>query len=542
MTPIRHSDQQEGRRREQRLRKIHLPPLIQALLRPSAYSHGAHRVRLAETHISWVLLTGAYAYKVKKPVKLPFLDFSSLQLRLDACREELRLNRRFAPELYLDVVPITGSAEHPLVGGEGVPLEYAVKMRQFPADRQLDRVLDAGGLSPRDMEQFGRSLAALHATLPSAAAGTEYGLPSQVQTPLRDSLHDLLQGTGDDALRSRLEQIGQWVTRRGTELAPVFDARRLAGCVRECHGDLHLANLVSLDQGIVPFDCIEFSPGLRWIDTVSDTAFLLMDLAHRGHPGLGYAFLNGYLEAGGDYAGVRTLHYYAVYRALVRAKVAMIRWQSLAVDKRRRQHLDECIDYVRQALYWTRRARPGLILMHGLAGSGKTRYSGELAERLPAIRVRSDVERKRMHGIAPQGRSGSGVGAGIYTVDAGRQVYSHLVDLARALIEGGETAIIDATFLHQAARRHFAALAQQLDVPMAIVDCQAPPAELERRLVERAREGKDASEADVAVLRHQLGHNDPLDDAERAHTLTVDTTRAPPFDALLAQLRTLLGR
>ena len=282
----------------------------------AAFAHAVHSVRLVETHISWVLLTGDYAYKIKKPVKLHFLDFSSLPLRLAACQDELQLNHRFAPELYLGVVPIVGSADAPQMDGVGTPFDYAVKMRQFPAAQQLDLLLVSGHLAMRDLENFGRSLAALHASLPTVPMTADFGDAPQIQAPLGESLRDLKQGAENGDLHNALQTIGDWSVLRYTALLSAFGSRKLAGRVRECHGDLHLANLVNLDRGIVPFDCIEFSAGLRSIDVFCDAAFLVMDLIYRGHAELAYAFLNGYIEEGGDYDGLRTLHYYLVYRAL----------------------------------------------------------------------------------------------------------------------------------------------------------------------------------------------------------------------------------
>lgn len=518
-----------------------VPPLIERLMRPLAFDHPVRAIDLVETHISWVLLTGDYAYKIKKPLKLPFLDFSSLQLRLTACQDELRLNRRFAPDLYLEVVPITGSAEEPRVGGASAPFEYAVKMRQFPPERQLDHLLTAGKLSPEDLAEFGRALSKLHAALPTAPGSTDFGDPPQVHAPLRDSLRDLLQGVPDETVQRELHRISEWLDRQYQALVPILVSRKQAGRIHECHGDLHLANLVKTDRGIVPFDCIEFSAGLRWIDVISDTAFLVMDLVQRGHTDLAYTFLNAYLEASGDYEGVRVLHYYAVYRALVRAKIAMIRQTGSSIEQRT-HHADECSSYVRQALHWARESASGMVLMHGLAGSGKTRVSGDVAARLPAVRVRSDVERKRLYRMPQQARSGSQPGAGLYNAAAKQDVYSRLLAIVHDILGGGETAIVDATFLSFDERNRFDLLARQLGLPLAILDCVAPLAELESRIAGRLRQGNDASEADAAVLRYQLAHHSPLREAEHDRTLTVDTTKPPSPHLWCEQLRTLLER
>lgn len=512
--------------------------LVQALLRQAPPCPGEDAPRLVETHISWVLLSGGLAYKIKKPVCLPFLDFSSLERRKAACEEELRLNRLLAPQLYLEVVPICGSPAQPELGGDGVPIEYAVKMRRFPQSQELDRLLEAGALSAPELERFGGELARLHERAAIAPADGPFGAPDRVQAPFRDTLRDLRAGAPPDC-RAGLERLDAWLAGAEAALADVLAARKHGGRIRECHGDLHLGNLVLLDGAVVPFDRIEFSEELRWIDVVSDLAFLVMDLDRRGRPDLAYAFLVAYLEGGGDYAGLRLLRYYEVYRALVRAKIAMIRWQA-AGSPPQSGDAAECGAYVGWAGRRIGHRRPGLVLMHGLSGSGKTRVSGALVRALPAVRVRSDLERKRMHGLQPQQRGDAAPGAGLYSAAAGERVYGALAGIAQAALAGGETLIVDAAFLKAAERRRFFELAAQLGAPCAIVECTAPAAELERRVRRRAEEGRDASDAGLAVLQAQFGWREPLDAAERARALTVDSAAASDPAALAGALRRLL--
>ncbi len=515
-----------------------LPPLIAALKQAAAYPHPVGAVRVAETHISWVLLTGAYAYKIKKSVNLGFVDFSTLEQRRQACLDELRLNRRFAPQLYLDVVPITGTAECPRIGGDSEPFEYAVQMREFPQDAQLDRLLAAGQLDAGDMQALGESIAALHADAPRADAALAYARPAQIRRDAQDNLDALAAGTAGDP-HAAVAALAAWTDAEHRRLAALMAARHDQGFVRELHGDLHLANLVRIDQRILPFDCIEFSAALRWNDTISDLAFLTMDLRRRGHAEFAYPLLNRYLERSGDYAGMRLLRFYEVYRALVRAKIAMIR-RDAASGAARAAAQRELEAYLGLAQARAAGTRAALVLMHGLSGSGKTRLSSGLIGTLPALRVRSDVERKRLHGLDAAQHSGSAPGAGIYTVAASAQTYALLAQAAHAIIAGGETAVVDAAFLRRADRARFRALAQTLGVPLLLVSCSAPPEVLRARLQRRAASGTDASEADLAVLERQLASAEPLDADERARAIEVATTQGVAPDDLAQRLRARL--
>ncbi len=513
------------------------PPLIAALLRPEAYPHPVASIAVAETHISWVLLTGKYAYKIKKPVQLPFLDFSTLDLRRQACEQELRLNRRFAPHLYEAVVPICGTPLQPRIGGDGPPFEFAVKMRQFPAAGQLDHRLEEGRLDGDDLEAFGQALAQLHARAAVSTTDDRFSTASHVQAPLHDTLEDLLQELTAPEQQESLHHLGRWCAARENEFASLFEARKRNGRIREGHGDLHLANLVWLDGAIVPFDCIEFSDDLRWNDVISDAAFLVMDLLHRNCGPLAYRFLNAYLEAGGDYEGLPLLPYYLVYRALVRAKVETIRARGLD-QTARGEHLDTANAYVALARSLAFDRHPLLILMHGLSGSGKSWISRRLAPELPAIRIRSDVERKRLHGLAAQARTGSEPGGGIYSGPSTDQTYHHLSRLAKAALEGGENVIVDACFLKAPQRSALLAMARQAGIPCRIVDCRAPAAVLESRVSIRAQGGHDASEADARILAGQRATEDPLNDDELALTVPIDSSAPLDLQALIRRLRT----
>ncbi len=296
-------------------------------MRPDAYLHDCDRIELVETHISWVLLTGTFVYKIKKPVDFGFLDFSTLALRRRYCEEEVRLNRRFAESLYLDVVPITLTDGVARFGGDGEPVEYAVRMRQFPGEMQLDRLLAAGALAAEELAAFGGTLATVHDTLPRVAADAKFGSAEAVLDPITENFLQVRQSLFASVRPQQIDGLEAWSNARHAELVPTIERRRRDGFVRECHGDMHLSNLVRLDDGIHAFDCIEFSEALRWIDVISDAAFLIMDCEVRNRSDLAYAFLDRYLEHTGDYRAGALLGFYLVYRSMVRAKVAALQAQ-----------------------------------------------------------------------------------------------------------------------------------------------------------------------------------------------------------------------
>lgn len=487
--------------------------------------------QVVETHISVVVLAGEHVYKFKKAVDLGFLDFSTLALRKLNCEEELRLNRRLAPRYYLDVLPVTGTEQAPRLGGDGAAIEYCVRMRRFPSGQQFDELVRAGALTAAHVQALAGRVARFHADTPRAEPSM--GTPEQVIAPARHNLDALESARGLDAdLKEELRKLRAWTEAAAAQLHETLLARHDGGFVRECHGDMHLANITLDGEEIVIFDCIEFSASLRCIDVMSEVAFVCIDLAHYGRADLANLFLNTYLEHTGDYAGVAVLRYYEVYRALVRAKVAAIRLDQPGIEtsELEAQHA-RCRDYIRLAASFLPAAPPALIIAHGLSGSGKTRVSAALAQRLGAVRLRSDVERKRLHGIAMLARSGSPVHGGIYAQGASAQTYARLRALAESVLRAGHTAIVDAAFLRREQRREFAALAAALGLRFRILSVQAPEEELRRRLRARQAAGADASEADTAVLEHQLATQEPLEETERDHAWLVDTTSASPEEA-----------
>ena len=511
------------------------PTLIEHLKQPGVYPHPVDQVALLETHISAVLLAGEYAYKLKKPYNLGFLDFTTLEARKYYCEEEQRLNQRLAPDLYLGVAPITGSVDAPHWGGSGAPIEYAVKMRRFPQQALLSNVLARNELQPAHLDALACRMAAFHQAVPAATMEQAYGLPDTVHANARQNFAQIEPLLTNEEQRVQLARLARTTEALFTADAALFLQRKRDGFVRECHGDLHLGNMVMLEGEIVPFDCIEFNADFRWIDVMSEIAFLVMDLASRGRPDLAFRFLNAYLEQTGDFAGLKVLRYYLMFRAVVRAKVTAFRaTQQETPLTARTQAWAEYQHYLDWATQVSQPQPPLLILMRGVSGSGKSTVARELAAHFPAIHVRSDVERKRLFGLAPLAQSKSGLARGLYTADATQRTYARLKEIALMILDAGFSVVLDATFLKHSQRAMF----EEMGKPFLILACEAPIEVLRARVAQRHAAKTDAAEADLAVLEKQLATHEALSETERAHTIMLDTLQPIAGSTLAAQVRT----
>lgn len=507
----------------------HTRALDAAMRRARTYPHPAGRIRRIETHISVVYLAGRFAYKIKKPVDLGFLHLTSLAARRRACEDECRLNRRLAPGVYLGVASIVQRGRCYQIGKARHVFEYAVTMRRFDEGRVLATLLESGALDARIIERTAERVACFHRAARRVPPDRRFGsgalVAEQLHTVLNELAREMPGAPGSDLIA--------WCDASLRNLSAHFDARRLQGFVRECHGDLHLQNIVLKGTRPVIFDCIEFHAALRWIDVVSDLAFLVMDLQSHDCDALATRALNAWLAETGDYAGLSALRLFTVYRALVRALVEMLK-----------QHPVDAARYLRVATRTACEPSPCLLLCHGFSGSGKSLASESLAPLIGAVRMASDIERKRTRPFcAPD--TGK-LAAGAYTPAAIGMQYERLLDSARNVLESGLTVIVDATFLKYAHRERFIRLASELNVPALILEFQAPDAIVQARVEARSRRTDQPSDADASVLFVQRRHADPLTVDERRMTETIRTDVDPRlfgersyWHALLSRLHTL---
>lgn len=508
--------------------------LLEQMRDPAFYPHEVTQdVHVVQTHISYVFLTGPYAYKIKKPVDLGFLDFTTLELRKHYCDEELRLNRRFAPSLYLDVVPIFPrddrfSFEPPDPKAE--PAEYALKMRQFREEDLLTHCLDRGEVTEDHMRQVAEKLVAAHAAAETNERIAAFGAPERIRTIMDENFDITERYVGRTIEREQFEAIrnGVYGVIDGDLAAIAGRARN--GYTRECHGDLHLRNMCWFAGEIQFFDCIEFNEKYRYIDVMYELAFLAMDLEYRDAPALANVLVNAYLELSGDYGGATLLPMYMAVRALVRGNVSSILHDEPDVAAEERDH---ALESARQHFaYAARRVEanaPRLILVCGLSGVGKTSVARELAKRLGAIHLRSDVIRKHAYGVSLDERS-----TAIYSPEQTTATYRRLVEIAAPLLAHGWAVILDATFRDAAFRQDALRVARERHVPVSIVHLHAPPEVLAQRIRQRTA---DASDATPELLAEQAAQFEPFSTEERQRLLDIDATRRIPFDDLAGRLR-----
>lgn len=511
-------------------------PLIAALRNPACYPHPAENVQVLETHISYVLLAGDFAYKIKKPVHLGFVDFTALAARRFYCDEELRLNRRTAPQLYESVVPITGTVPNVHMGGAGPVIEYAVRMRRFDQGDLLGRRALERFVQPQQIDALAAIVARFHGEAPRAEEHSTFGEPEAVVTSTLENFSEIAELERSPDVREVLHQLHEWTRTQHQLLYSLLARRKAEGFVRECHGDLHLGNIVLVEGQPTLFDALEFNERLRWTDVMSDVAFTTMDLLHHDLPRMAARFLNRYLEATGDYGALPLLRYYMVYRALVRAKVAGVRASQKGVSFEAPGAKSECLAYLELGRRVAHRGAPLLVVMQGLACSGKTTVSQRLTEALGAIRIRSDVERKRLAGVKAEESMAAAPGEGAYAAEENARVYRHLARVARESIEAGYPTIVDAAFLDRQYRDAFRDVARDAGAAFEILRCDSAAEVLRARAQRRMREGRDASDADARVLEWQLAHAEPLAPDERLHSVVVDTTHPSEWQGAVENL------
>lgn len=483
---------------------------LQQLLQPRSFKHATGAIVLRETHISWVILSGEFAYKIKKPVNFGFLDFSTLAQRRYFCEQELELNRRFAPELYLAVVAVTDDGEGPCFEGAGAVIDYAVKMRRFDEEQLLDNIAARGELDRTLVRSLARELARQQMKAPVCHPRPGSEQPGSAATLLSAMQQNFEQASAYDLApphRKRLAYLRQWTLQGHDEQLALLQQRAARGKVVDGHGDAHLGNIALINGAVRLFDCIEFNPALRVMDSIGEIALLTMDLQARGHSPQSHWLLADYLEYSGDYEGLALLQLYRCYFGMVRAKVALLRE---SVTHTAIQGTEAYSDFSRYLALAGTYCQPGarfLAITHGVSGSGKSTVADKLVANSGALRIRSDVERKRLFGLAPEQRSRPQDEQQLYGSAMSQQTFERLEQLATQIIEAGFAVIVDATFLHRSRRSNFRKLAAKLAVPFVIIDCEAPAAVLRQRLLAREQQAGDASEAGIRVMEKQLEIN-----------------------------------
>ena len=505
--------------------------LITALKNPKAYPDKPHQVHMIETHLSWVFLTGHTAYKVKKPVSFYFADFSTLALRQHYCTIELALNRELNDEIYLSLVTINQASDGTIkINGDGEIIDYALQMREFKQNNLLCEVIKRNELTTNMIDDLAQTVADFHQRTPIALADSAHGTPDNVWYRVEKNFSEaypFFTKPEDVALLKELEHIA---IQEHARLTPVFEARKKDGYIRSCHGDLHLRNMVLLNNKPVIFDRIEFNELWRWVDVMADTAFMLIDLCHHQQPRLATRFLNRYLHVTGDYQGLAVLRYYMNYRALVRAKIHLYETK-FEKNPEKIAHLYQVHhNYVQLAQSFNNPRKKQLFIMHGVSGSGKSTMAQIIAEHIGGIYIRADVERKRLFPHASR--------AALYQPETTETVYDHLLALSQGIIQNNYPVIVDATFLNPEHRQLFFNLAHQLDAQFGIIDCQANRETLTNHLLQRANTAENVSDATLDVLNEQLANDFSLGENELLYTLSLNTDALLEVHAIISGYRT----
>lgn len=478
--------------------------LIDALSDPSAYPIGVETIEVRQTHISVVFLVGNYVYKIKKPVELGFLDFSTLEKRRYYCEEEVRLNRRLAPDVYLGVVPVVRRGTVVQVEGSGEIIEWAVKMERLPDEATLCNRLLCGDVSVAVAEGLANKIAAFHAQAEAGARISAFGKFDVVARNARENFEQSVPQVGTTLSRAVFDRFRKLTDDVLEQYRLAIERRAARGIPRDTHGDLRLEHVYLFEErkppaNFVVIDCIEFNERYRYADPVADMAFLTMEFKFYGQDDLARAFTDAYFRAAGDEEGRVLVPFYTSYRAAVRGKVEGIKLaeaelpeadRATALAKARRLWLLGLSELEKPS------RRPCLVLIGGLPGTGKSTLAADLAQRAGLYVIRSDLVRKELAGLDRTGSEPQPFGEGIYTPDWTEQTYAECLRRAEARLFEGQRVIVDASFREESKRRLFLEAATRWGVPGACLLCQAEASVIRERL---ARRRNDASDADWTI-------------------------------------------
>lgn len=496
-----------------------LSNIIEQLSCSTFYPHPVEVITTIETHISIVFLTGEFAYKLKKPVNFGFLDFSSIEKRKHFCQLEVSLNRRTAPHLYLDVLPVyqyngqlTLNKRSALDPQAQNPVDYLIKMQQFDPNKVLGRYLIDQHLNQTQVNLLITNLTQLHDQAQVADSKTIYGTPQSVLQPMLDNFAPLMQSFTHPEARYRLQQLIDWTKFTHKQLHEQLIARKQNGYIRACHGDLHLDNITLINEQPMLFDGIEFNEQFRWIDTLSDLAFFAIDCDYRQQIALRRQVINGYFNHTGDYASMTLFNFYQVYRAMVRAKITLLRHHQLpATHPDHAESWQRCLDYFTQAQnYAYGNHQPQIVLMQGVSGSGKSYYAKQMLNHMDAIILSSDIERKRLFNFAPNQRPTEIQRNALYSPSMSAKTYETLLQQSRQLLQSGYSVIVDATFLKQTHRLPFQQLANQLKCGYKVASIQFNYDLVQQNLQQREQDFANPSDATLDIMHLQTKQLEPI--------------------------------
>lgn len=512
--------------------------IIEALSQPQAYPHKTSSIKLIHTQMSCVFLTGDYAYKIKKPVNLGYLDYSTLEKRLLYCHKEVKLNRRLAPTMYLAVVPIVKHDSSFALGQPGEPLEYAVKMKQLPREKMLDVLLEQGKATEEMIKRIAEKIASFHNRAKTSNRIAAFGKLSAIEKNVSENFTQTSKYIGKALSAKTYEGLKSFSEDFIREKALLFQERVEGGRIRDCHGDLHSAH-ICFGRLIYIFDCIEFNERFRYGDVASEVAFLAMDLDYHGRRDLSRSFVSTYREYSEDFEVQELLNFYKIYRACVRGKVDCFKSDDRFISSaERKESLRIAGSYFQLAESYTcSESKPMLFITVGLAGTGKSALAAALAERIGAMVLSSDVIRKEIAGIPLSEHRFEDFQKGIYKKEFTKKTYEALFNKARKLLRIGKNVIIDASFLYKSDRDRALEVAQECDISMVILECRAPEAVIKKRIKKRLREGT-VSDGRWEIFQSQKSYFEAVEEEPGVLHLIVNTTSAIPklVDQILSRI------
>ncbi len=502
--------------------KSELPELVKTMLDPRTYPHKPERVEMAQTQMSFVFMAGDYVYKVKKPVNLGYLDYTTLEMRRFFCQKEVELNRRLCPEVYLDVVPITQGKYKISLGGRGEVIEYAVKMRYLPQERMLNVLLTSGEVSPEMLVSVAQKLAPFHEKAETSAAISAFGSLEAIRVNTEENFTQTEKNIGNTISQKTYRRIQDYTNGFVGENASLLRKRIARGRIRDCHGDLHAAHICFAD-GICIYDCIEFNDRFRYCDVASEVAFLAMDLDHYGRADLSRAFVNAYIDVRRDKGLKELLNFYKCYRAYVRGKVEGFKLDDPYISQAEKEKARTLSgSYFDLAASYTR-SKPLLLITVGLVGTGKSVLSQALAKRLGLVVSTSDIVRKELAGIRPKEHRFEEFDSGIYATEFSRLTYDKMFSIARDVLSEGGSVILDASFIKAEERLKAKALAQETGADFFILECTLDEESVRKRLEERLKKGS-VSDGRWEVYESQKKVFEPVVEVPPQNHVIIDTS------------------
>jgi uncharacterized protein len=520
-----------------------LASLIESLRDPRAYPHGPRTVRVVQTHISVVFIAGDLVFKIKKPVGFGFLDFSDLDRRRHYCEEEVRLNRRLCPDIYLGVVPVTDDGARTVIGGSGRVVEYAVKMKRLPEDSMMDGLLARDAVSARDVGRIADVLIPFYRDAATGPHVDRYGAMPVIGLNCDENFNQTRSYIGRTISPEFFDGIKEFTEHTFKTRADLFDGRVRGGFIREGHGDLHSRNVCITPEAVYIYDCIEFAERFRMGDIAQDIAFLSMDLDFFRCPALSRSFIDAYVRGSGDGGLVDLVDFYACYHAFTRGKVISFELGEAEIDDEEKQRAaSNARAYFHLAHHYAvRRTSPFLVITFGLAGTGKSGIADDLAREMGFTVVRSDEVRKEIAGLDPEQHYRGRFGEGIYSRRMTGKTYGAMFDRALRLLSDNRSVILDACFLAERERRRAREVAEKTGARFCIIAVTAPDEVVQKRIAVRMKE-KSVSDATVEVYLKQKLLCRPLTARERAEALGLDTTEDRGANLRAAVGRLLLGR